>query len=268
MITQAIIPLAGLGTRMLPFTKVIPKELLPLGNMSILERVLIECEEAGIKKIYLIISKKKDIIKKYFENNVFLKKKIFKNKNLLNKLKKLDKFRKKIRFVYQNSPKGLGDAVLTCKNKITSKYFLLFLPDDIIINSNCTKELISVHKKNKSSVIAIKKVLKKNVNRYGIAGFDKKNKNILHINKLIEKPSINSAPSLHAIIGRYILDKDIFKFMSVAKKGKLGEIQITDTLNKMLHQGRVLNGCVFKGEYLDCGTMEGYIKSFNKISNI
>jgi len=268
MITQAIIPLAGLGTRMLPFTKVIPKELLPLGSISILERVLIECEDAGIKKIFLVISKKKDIIKKYFENDIFLKKKINQNKHLLEKLETLNKFKKKISFIYQDSPKGLGDAVFSCKNKITSSHFLLFLPDDIIIKHNCSKELISQYYKNKCSVIAVKKVSKKNVNRYGIVGFNKKNDNILQINKLVEKPTLKSAPSSYAIIGRYILDKEIFKFMSFAKKGKLGEIQITDSLSKMLANGKVFNGCVFKGEYLDCGTMEGYIKSFNRISNI
>ena len=124
MITQAIIPLAGLGTRMLPFSKVIPKDLLPLGNVSILERILLECEDAGIKKIYLIISKKKEIIKKYFQDDLFLESKVKNQKSLIKKLNLLKKFKKKKKFIYQDTPKGLGDAVYKCSKVINSQHSL------------------------------------------------------------------------------------------------------------------------------------------------
>lgn len=265
MITQAIIPLAGLGTRMLPLTKAFPKELWPLGKISILERILIECNEAGIEEIFLIISKKKNIIKKYFEKDCDLEKKISKNANALKKISIIQKYNKKIRFIYQNSAKGLGDAVSKCRKKIKSDHFLLILPDDIIINKNCSRELISIHKTYKSSVLAAKKVKKEDVSRYGILGFSKKKKNILCINKLIEKPNFSNAPSSYAIIGRYILNKKIFKNLAKSKKGKLGEIQITDAMNDLLLSGEKFNGCIFKGKYLDCGTLDGYIKSFKKV---
>lgn len=265
MITQAIIPLAGLGTRMLPLTKVFPKELWPLGKISILERILNECDEAGITEIFLIISKKKNVIKEYFEKDYELEKKISKNPKALKKISILQKYKKKIKFIYQSSAKGLGDAVNTCQKKIKSDYFLLILPDDIIINKNCSLELMSIHKTYRSSVLATRKIMKKNVSRYGILGFSKKKKDIFDISKLVEKPKVSQAPSSYAIIGRYILNKKIFKFLAKSKQGKLGEIQITDAMNDLLLSGEKFNGCVFKGKYLDCGTLDGYINAFNQV---
>ena len=265
MITQAIIPLAGFGTRMLPLTKSFPKELWPLGRITILERVLKECDDAGIKEIFLVISKRKNIIKEYFQKDISLEKALLKNQDAIQKIRSLYKYEKKIKFIYQNNAKGLGDAVNKCKNIIKNNYFLLILPDDIIINKNCSKELVSIHKKNKSSVIAVKQVKRKEISRFGIAGFTKRNKNILNINYLVEKPLLKNSPSSFAIIGRYILNKKIFISLKNKRKGKLGEIQITDAMQNLLKSGEKFNGCVFKGKYLDCGTMNGYINSFKKI---
>ena len=150
MIKQAIIPLAGQGTRLLPLTSVIPKELLPINGKPGLEFILDECIEAGVKEIIFIISKKKKIIKKYFYNDLFFNK-IIKKKKKDKKIKseylKIKKYKKMIKFVYQNSPKGTGDAVLKCKKLIKSKHFLMLMPDDLIISNNCSKSLINLHRK-------------------------------------------------------------------------------------------------------------------------
>jgi len=263
MIKQAIIPLAGLGTRMLPLTKAFPKELWPLGNKSILENILDECFDAGINEVILVISKKKKSIKDYFKKDIILEKKVKNKPELLKSLKNLNKISSKIKFVYQDKPKGLGHAVLCAKKLIKSKHFLLLLPDDIINGKNSSKELIAINKKTNSSVIAIRKVIKKNVKRYGIVGFDEfKN---LKINKMVEKPSVKNSPSQFAIIGRYILNKSIFNYLGKQKSGKLGEIQITDAMNAMLFHENFY-GCKFKGKYLDCGTINGYINSFKEIN--
>ena len=164
MIKQAIIPLAGLGTRLLPLTSVLPKELLPINGRPGLEYILDECIDSGIKEIIFIISKKKEIIKKYFYSDSFYKKlikKSKKNKMLKLEYSKIKKYKKMIKFVYQNSPSGTGDAVLKCKNLIKSKYFLMLMPDDLIIKENCSKSLIRLHNKYKASIIASKKVKKK-----------------------------------------------------------------------------------------------------------
>ena len=139
MIKQAIIPLAGLGTRLLPLTSVFAKELLPINGKPGIEYIIDECIEAGIKEIIFIISNKKKIIKKYFYNDVFFKKIIKKNKKdkrLKNEYLKIIKYKKMIKFVYQNIPRGTGDALLKCQKFIKSKHFLMLLPDDLIMKKN------------------------------------------------------------------------------------------------------------------------------------
>jgi len=271
MIKQAIIPLAGLGTRLLPLTSVFAKELLPINGKPGVEYIIDECIQAGIKEIIFVISRKKNIIKKYFNNDVFYKKIIKKKKDqrIINEYNKIKKFKKMIKFVYQNKPLGTGDAVLKTKKYIKNNFFLMLLPDDLIIKKNCSKDMIAIFKKHKCSVMASMKVDKKSVNRWGI--FSKK-KNINKFNFLIkdvvEKPNINNAPSNNAVIGRYILTKNIFSKLKNQKKGKGGEIHITDSIKKLLQDGHKIIGHNFRGKYLDCGTMDGYIKSSLDISKL
>ncbi len=263
MIKQAIIPLAGLGTRMLPLTSVTPKELLPINGKPNLEYILEECLEAGIKSFIFIISNKKKNIKKYFYNDIFykniLKKK--RDKRILSEFKKIKKYRKMIKFVYQNKPKGTGDAVLKCKKLLSGKYFLMLLPDDLIIKKNCTKEMIKLHKQKKSSIIATKKVPKKSVSRWGILSLKNKNRKSFQITDVIEKPKLQNAPSNYAIIGRYILPKKIFKEIEKLNPGQGNEIHITDAIKNLIYKDEKFYGNIFKGKYLDCGTLQGYINS-------
>ena len=271
MIKQAIIPLAGLGTRLLPITSVLPKELLPINGKPGLEYILDECLEAGIKQIILIISSKKKIIKKYFYNDVFFQKRIKKKKNdkrLKSEYSKIKKFKKMIKFVYQNSPRGTGDAILKCQKLIKSEYFLMLLPDDLIIKNNCSLAMLKLHKKYKSSIIASKKVKTKNVSRWGIFSLKKFQKNNFWIKDVIEKPSVKFAPSNYAVIGRYILPTKIFKILKKQKPGQNGEIHITDAIRKLIYKKNKFIGHVFAGKYLDCGTMNGYINSSIEISKL
>ncbi len=271
MIKQAIIPLAGIGTRLLPLTSVLPKELLPINGKPGLEYILEECVGAGIKEIIFVISSKKKVIKKYFYNDYFFKK-IIKKKRSDKRIKfeysKIKKYKKMIRFVYQNSPRGTGDAVLKCKNLIKSKYFLMLLPDDLIIKSNCSRTMIKLHKQYNSSIIASKKVGKNNVSRWGIFDLKKFNKNNFYIKDVIEKPSLKTAPSSYALIGRYILPKKIFKVLKKQRPGQNGEIHITDAIRTLLYKKNKFIGHIFAGKYLDCGTMKGYIKSTIAISKL
>ena len=269
MIKQAIIPLAGQGTRLLPLTSVIPKELLPINGKPGLEYIIEECIQAGIKEIIFIISKNKENIRKYFYNDKFFKKIIKKksDKRLINEYKKIQKYKKIIKFVYQNKPLGTGDAVLKTQKFIKDSYFIMLLPDDLIINRNCSKAMIAIHKKKKCSVMASMLVKRKNVKRWGIYSVQSQiNKNNFYIKDVIEKPEIKNAPSNNAVIGRYILSKNIFKKLRNQKKGKGGEIHITDSIKRLIHDGNKFIGHKFEGKYLDCGTMSGYIKSSLEIS--
>jgi len=271
MIKQAIIPLAGLGTRLLPLTSVLPKELLPINGKPGLEYILDECIKSGIKEVIFIISSKKEVIKKYFYNDNFYKniiKKKRKDKRLKIEYSKIKKYKKMIKFVYQNSPRGTGDAVLRCKNLIKSNFFLMLMPDDLIIKNNCSLSLIRLHNKFKSSIIASRKVSKYDVSRWGIFNMKKIDKKNFIIKDVIEKPSMKEAPSNYAVIGRYILPKKIFKILEKQKPGQNGEIHITDSIRTLILQKNKFVGHIFGGKYLDCGSMQGYIKASLEISKL
>jgi len=271
MIKQAIIPLAGLGTRLLPLTSVFAKELLPINGKPGLEYIIEECIDAGINEIIFIISKKKMMIKKYFYNDKFYKNLIKKKKDprIIEEYKKILKYRKMIKFVYQNKPKGTGDAVLKTKKFIKDKFFLMLLPDDLIIKKNCSKSMINSHKKYNASIMASMTVNKKTVSRWGIYKLGKKlNKTDYLIKEVVEKPSVNNAPSNKAVIGRYILSRNIFSKLLNMKPGKGGEIHITDAIQSLINNNENFIAHNFLGKYLDCGTMNGYINSSKEISKL
>ncbi len=271
MIKQAIIPLAGLGTRLLPLTSVFAKELLPINGRPGIEYILDECIEAGIKEIIFIISTKKLMIKKYFYSDQFYKNIIKKKKDLkiINKYKKILKYKNKIKFVFQNIPRGTGDAVLKTQKYIKNKYFLMLLPDDLIIKKNCSKAMIKVHKKYKSSVMASMKVKKNNVSRWGIYKINNKlNKRNFVIESVIEKPTVRNAPSNNAVIGRYILPRSIFNKIKSLKPKRGEEVHITDAIQLLINDKEKFIAHSFEGKYLDCGTMNGYINSCKEVGKL
>ena len=211
------------------------------------------------------------MIKDYFYNDRFYKKIIKKKKDsrVIKEYKKILKYKKMIKFVYQNKPLGTGDAVLKTKKYIKGNFFLMLLPDDLIIKKNCSKSMIKIHKRYKSSVMASMKVDKKTVSRWGIFKLSKRlNKKNFFIKDVIEKPSINSAPSNKAVIGRYILPKKIFSKLSKQKPGKGNEIHITDAIQSLINENNKFIAHIFSGKYLDCGSMNGYIKSSLEIAKI
>jgi len=271
MIKQAIIPLAGLGTRLLPLTSVFAKELLPINGKPGIEYILEECIEAGINEIIFIISKKKIMIKNYFYNDKFYKDIIKRKKDprIIAEYKKILKYKKMIKFVYQDKPLGTGDAVLKTKKFIKNKYFLMLFPDDLIMKKNCSKSMILTHKKYKSSIMASMNVKKETVSRWGIYNIHKKlNKNNFLIKGVVEKPTLKNSPSNKAVIGRYILPKTIFKKLIKQKPGKGNEIHITDAIQSLINDNEKFIAHNFLGKYLDCGTMHGYIKSTLEIAKI
>ena len=264
MIKQAIIPLAGLGTRLLPLTSVFAKELLPINGKPGIEYILDECIEAGIKEVIFIISKKKLMIKKYFYNDKFYKDIIKRKKDprIISEYKKILKYKKMIKFVFQEKPLGTGDAVLKTKRFIKDKYFLMLLPDDLIINKNCSKSMIAIHKRFNSSVMASMRVNKNEVSRWGIYNVKDRIDNMNFIVKsVVAIPTVKQAPSNNAVIGRYILPKTIFDKLNRLKPSNGGEIHITDAIQSLINDNKKFVGHNFSGKYLDCGTMKGYINS-------
>ena len=258
----AVFPIAGMGTRFLPITKTISKEMLNILDRPLLDYAVEEAKAAGIETFIFVTNKENTKPVDYFSKNTklesFLKKK--KKINILNEIKKLNINKKNLKIIFQDKPSGLADAILITEKYVKKEDFCVILPDDLIIGSNCTKELINIYNKKKSTVIGIMEVDKKEVSSYGIIESSLFKKNMYKIKNMIEKPKVKNAPSNLAIVGRYILLNDIYKYIKKTKIGSGGELQITDAifLSSKLND---IWGYKFSGKRYDCGNKIGLLKA-------
>ncbi len=258
----AVFPIAGMGTRFLPITKTISKEMLNILDRPLLDYAVQEAKAAGIETFIFVTNKENTKPVDYFSKNTklesFLKKK--KKIDLLNEIKKLNIKKKNMKIIFQDKPSGLADAILRTEKYIKKEDFCVILPDDLIIGSNCTQELINVYNKKKSTVIGVMEVDKKDVSSYGIIESSIFKKNMYKIKNMIEKPKVKDAPSNLAIVGRYILLNDIYKFIKKTKIGSGGELQITDAIFLSSKINEVW-GYKFSGKRYDCGSKIGFLKA-------
>lgn len=238
---KAVIPAAGLGTRFLPVTRVVPKEMLPVGAKPALELIVDEARAAGAEEIVIVVSEGKDLIRRYFESSP------------------------DIEFVLQKEQKGLGHAVFQAADKCRScSQVLVLLGDALVLGCCASREMMALSEVNGScSVIGFERVSKDKVSRYGIAkpltpvsGSCRS----FELAGLVEKPSVEEAPSDLAVAGRYLLDADIFRFLEDQQAGKGGEIQLTDAIQRMMRENKVM-GFAYPGKRLDIGNPEGYFKA-------
>ena len=258
----AVFPIAGMGTRFLPITKTISKEMLNILDRPLLDYAVQEAKAAGIETFIFVTNKENTKPVDYFSKNTklesFLKKK--KKIDLLNEIKKLNIKKKNMKIIFQDKPSGLADAILRTEKYVKKEDFCVILPDDLIIGSNCTQELINVYNKKKSTVIGVMEVDKKDVSSYGIIESSIFMKNMYKIKNMIEKPKVKDAPSNLAIVGRYILLNDIYKFIKKTKIGSGGELQITDAIFLSSKINEVW-GYKFSGKRYDCGNKIGFLKA-------
>jgi len=258
----AVFPIAGMGTRFLPITKTISKEMLNILDRPLLDYAVQEAKAAGIETFIFVTNKENTKPVDYFSKNTklesFLKKK--KKIDLLNEIKKLNIKKKNMKIIFQDKPSGLADAILRTEKYVKKEDFCVILPDDLIIGSNCTQELINVYNKKKSTVIGVMEVDKKDVSSYGIIESSIFKKNTYKIKNMIEKPKVKDAPSNLAIVGRYILLNDIYKFIKKTKIGSGGELQITDAIFLSSKINEVW-GYKFSGKRYDCGSKIGFLKA-------
>ncbi len=261
-IKTAVFPIAGMGTRFLPITKTISKEMLNILDRPLIDYAVTEAKEAGVEKFIFITNKKNMNPFNYFSKNidleVFLKKK--KKINLLNQINRLNIKKKNLLIIHQDKPLGLADAILKTEKFISKEDFCVILPDDLIVGANCTKELINIYNKRRTNILGVMEVEKKDVSKYGIIDISSSNKNNYKIKSMIEKPDIKNSPTNLAIVGRYILRNDIFSFIKQIKAGSGGEYQLTDALalsNKYFETW----GYKFKGKRYDCGNKIGLLKA-------
>lgn len=258
-IRKAIFPVAGFGTRLLPATKAVPKELIPVWDKPILHHVVEECQKSKIKEILFITSQGKEIILDYFDRNASLEEHLRK-KEKDRELEAVMETANLANFysIRQKEIKGLGHAILQGKEWVGNEPFAVVLTDDLVISKvPCINQLIKVYEKYKLPVLAVEEVPQDETYKYGIIDGKEIEKNVFKIKDMIEKPAPEVAPSNLAIIGRYILTPEIFKFLEDTKEGKGGEIQLTDALQRYTKKGII--GYKFEGIRCDMGTPEGFL---------
>ncbi|KAF0091366.1 MAG: UTP--glucose-1-phosphate uridylyltransferase [Fusobacteria bacterium] len=262
-VRKAVIPAAGLGTRLLPATKAVPKEMLPILDKPAIQYIVEEAVEAGIEEILIITNRGKDAIENHFDISYELEKHLEEknNQEMLEMLKPISKMAK-IYFIRQQSPNGLGHAVGMAKEFIKDEPFAVLLGDDLFYHEeqNCLKSLIDIYDREKKSVFALMQVPLADVSKYGIISGNKVEENLYNVKGLIEKPSPMEAPTNLAVIGRYVFTSKIFEMIEETKPGKGGEIQLTDAMYKLLaFQG--MYGYIFDGKRYDTGNLLGYLKT-------
>ena len=262
-IRKAVFPVAGLGTRNLPATKSVPKEMLPIIDKPIIQYAVEEALSAGIKEMVFIVSPHKSCIKQHFDKSFELEKILEEKK----KTKELSSIRSILphdancSYVIQEEALGLGHAILCAKPFVKDEPVAVILSDDIIPpEDTLLSDMISLYNELKSPILALQKVPMGEIHRYGVIDGVKESEGVYKVNNLVEKPSKDNAPSDLAIIGRYILTPDIFEVLDKAKPGKGGEIQLTDAIYTLL-QSRPVYGFVFEGKRYDAGDKLGYLKA-------
>mgnify|MGYP001178193671 FL=1 len=261
-VRKAIIPAAGLGTRFLPATKAMPKEMLPIVDKPTIQYIVEEAVESGIEDIIIVTGKGKRAIEDHFDNAWELE------QNLAEKGKfdLLDKVRyssnlANIHYIRQKEPLGLGHAVWCARNFIGDEPFAVLLGDDIVQNDPpCLKQLIDQYEETRSSVIGVQQVPEEETHRYGIIAPASKEGRRYQVDKFVEKPKQGTAPSNLAIIGRYLLTPEIFMFLDKQEKGAGGEIQLTDAIQQLNQIQRVF-AYQFEGKRYDVGEKLGFVES-------
>lgn len=259
-VRKAIIPAAGLGTRFLPATKAMPKEMLPIVDKPTIQYIVEEAIESGIEDIIIVTGKGKRAIEDHFDHAFELEDNLLKKEKFEELDKVLNTSKVDIHYIRQKEPKGLGHAVWCARNFIGNEPFAVLLGDDIVqADTPCTKQLIDQFNIVQSSVLGIQEVPYEETHRYGIVDPLSIDDNLAKVASFVEKPKENP-PSNLAIMGRYILTPEIFNYLETQQTGAGGEIQLTDAINR-LNQEQSVYAYEFSGERYDVGEKIGFIKT-------
>lgn len=260
-IRKAIIPAAGLGTRFLPVTKAMPKEMLPIVDKPTIQYIVEEAIASGIEDIIIVTGKGKRAIEDHFDHAFELEANLIEKKkfDLLEKVRVSSDI--DIHYIRQKQPLGLGHAIWCARNFIGDEPFAVLLGDDVVQSEvPCIKQLITQYEKTFTSVIGVMEVSENEIHRYGVIDPVSTDSDLMQVTKFVEKPTKEEAPSNLAIIGRYILTPEIFRFLEQKKTGKSGEIQLTDSIEELNTIQRVF-AYRFEGKRYDVGNQMGFIET-------
>lgn len=266
-VRKAVIPAAGLGTRFLPATKAQPKEMLPIVDKPTIQYIVEEAAAAGIEDIIIISGRGKRAVEDHFDKSYELENMLRQKEKteLLELVEEISKIAN-IYYVRQKEPLGLGHAIYRAKSFIGNEPFAVMLGDDIVRSDvPCIGQMMDQYNKFGSSVIGLQRVPMENVSSYGVIGGEKAGSNLYKINKMVEKPAVENAPSDLAIMGRYIINPEIFGCIERTKPGKNNEIQLTDAL-AMLLENQDIYGYEFTGKRYDVGNKLGFLQATVEIA--
>lgn len=262
-VKKAVIPAAGLGTRFLPATKACPKEMLPIIDKPTIQYIIEEALASGIEDIIIISGRSKRAIEDHFDSSPELEYNLEKHgkKELLQMVKDIADIN--IHYIRQREPKGLGHAILCAKAFVGNEPFAVLLGDDVVYSDEypCLKQLIDVYDKTGASVLGCQLVPQEKVSSYGIVdGKVTENPDIYTVNDMVEKPAVDAAPSRMAVLGRYVINPEIFEILEKTEPGKGGEIQLTDAL-KVLAKQENMTALNFQGRRYDVGDKQGFLEA-------
>jgi UTP--glucose-1-phosphate uridylyltransferase len=263
-VTKAIFPVAGLGTRFLPATKSIPKEIMTLVDRPLIQYAIDEAREAGIKDFIFVTSRGKSALENYFDHSPELAQALrSKGKtDLLDVLKSTNVESGAIAYIRQHQALGLGHAVWCARRLLHDEPFAVILPDDVIMGDKpCLQQMIEAHQETGGSVVAAMAVPSDQISSYGVLDIKEDMGSVVSVNGMVEKPAVKDAPSNLAVIGRYILSSHVMQNLGTTQRGAGGEIQLTDAIAQEIAEGRSVYGLQFKGQRFDCGSKIGFLKA-------
>lgn len=261
-VRKAIIPAAGLGTRFLPATKAQPKEMLPIVDKPTIQYIIEEAVASGIQDIIIVTGRNKRSIEDHFDRSIELELELEKQnkQELLSMVRDISEMAN-LHYIRQKQPRGLGHAILTAKHFIGDEPFAVLLGDDVVVAKQpCLSQMIDVFDEYRTSVLGVQEVAHEVVNKYGIVDCKKIDERVYKVKDLVEKPSLDKAPTNIAILGRYIITPSIFPYLETQDEGAGGEIQLTDALRR-LAQDEVMYAFNFKGHRYDVGTKPGFLQA-------
>lgn len=263
-IRKAVFPVAGLGTRFLPATKAIPKEMITVGEKPLIQHTVEEAREAGIEEFIFVTSPSKEALKRHFEKNIELETTLEQRgkKEILAKVLETNMTDAELKTCFQLEPLGLGHAVWCAKQLVGNEPFAVILPDVVVATKtkSCLAQMVDVYNQVGGNVLALTEIPKSETHKYGVIDPSSSNGNMYGIKGMVEKPKPEVAPSNLSITGRYILQPEVFEYLDAFERGAGNEIQLTDSMAKLIGR-QPFHGITFEGQDYDCGSRLGFIEA-------
>jgi len=263
-VTKAIFPVAGLGTRFLPATKSVPKEIMTLVDRPLVQYAIDEARAAGIKEFLFVTSRGKSALEDYFDHSPMLEQELRRKgkDDLLETLKQTDMESGAIAYIRQHKALGLGHAVWCARRLIANEPFAVILPDDVIAaETPCLQQMIEAYEETGGNMVAAMEVPPEQASNYGVLDVSEDMGSVVKVKGMVEKPEPGSAPSNLAVIGRYILEPSVLRNLNQIKQGAGGEVQLTDAIAADIEGETPVYGYRFRGQRFDCGSKAGFLQA-------